>query len=115
MDAEVSVEIDAPIEQVFDYALNNTTEWSTAGGEFNSTNSASVSVGTIFPQSVVCSGSRVIDDVAAWLAAPATNFGWLLRGANDGLIPNQTARRFASRENPIASSRPRLSIGYTVP
>ena len=29
MQSEISVEIDAPIEQVFDYALNNTTEWST--------------------------------------------------------------------------------------
>ncbi len=29
MQTEISVEIDAPIEQVFDYAINNTKEWST--------------------------------------------------------------------------------------
>jgi hypothetical protein len=55
--------------------------------------------------------SGLADDVAAWLAAPESNFGWLLMGTAVGI--NRTARRFAARE--AGDSPPQLTIEFTPP
>ena len=87
------------------------TPWTTAGGSYNGTASATASVGGI-GASYNWSSATMNSDVQSWLDAPGTNYGWILRGdeANGG-----TAKRFSSSEN--SSNRPVLSVTYmpTVP
>lgn len=88
------------------------TLWSAVGGVFSPAASAS----TIVPQGFDGVGPRTwpstagtVADVQAWLDQPASNFGWIIVGADgDG----STARRFDTRTNAIATTRPQLSIVY---
>lgn len=87
------------------------TNWASAGGDFNAAPSASATVDNIAgPYS--WSGAGLVADVQAWLADPASNHGWMVRGVETGLA---NAKRFASKDNPDAGLRPKLTIGYTVP
>ncbi len=52
----------------------------------------------------------LVSDVQGWLGDPATAFGWILIGDEDN-IP--TAKRFDTRENPVVSYRPQLTIDFT--
>lgn len=87
-----------------------TTSWTAAGGDFNSTASATASVGAASPTPYNWSSAQMVSDVQAWLNAPATNFGWIIIG--DETV-NRTAKRFASKENTTAGNRPQLSVTYT--
>ena len=53
----------------------------------------------------------MIADVAAWLANPAQNFGWILRGRPP--VAAGSAKRIASREGGAAA--PQLTVEFTVP
>jgi len=55
---------------------------------------------------------KMVADVRRWLAAPQRNFGWILLG--DEAMP-QTAKSFASREEPDPSLRPVLEVTYHLP
>jgi hypothetical protein len=52
----------------------------------------------------------MVADVQLWLDAPATNFGWLIKGNESG---SKTASRFNSKGNSNISSRPVLRVTYT--
>jgi spore coat protein A, manganese oxidase len=54
------------------------------------------------------------DDVQDWVDAPASNFGWLLRGDES---VTRTAKRFNAREDASSSGsrRPKLAISFTPP
>jgi hypothetical protein len=54
----------------------------------------------------------MVADVQGWLDDPSSNFGWLLVG-NEG--ENGTAKRFDSKENPVAERSPSLTIEFTLP
>jgi hypothetical protein len=87
------------------------TNWTTSGGDFVTAASATSSVGNMLSSPVsTWSGAGVVADVNAWIASPATNFGWILRGTEEN--PYE-AQRFASRENTSASSRPKLLVSYS--
>ena len=90
------------------HAFFNTVPWSTAGGDFSGTASATTSVGVGGAYS--WSGSGMVADIQAWVADPASNFGWVMMG---GEGTDRTAKRFASREE--LGAPPRLQITYTVP
>jgi hypothetical protein len=83
--------------------------WFSAGGDFLPAASATVTVGTTTGFHT-WSEAGLIDDLAAWATAPATNFGWILR---DPESSPQTAKRFASREHPDPLVQPRLTIEFT--
>lgn len=86
----------------------DTDFWSSSGGDFSPSPSASLQVagnGTYTWQST----PELVADVQNWVEDPASNFGWLLRGEEGGA---QTAKRFRSRHN-SASSAPMLRIDYT--
>jgi hypothetical protein len=51
-------------------------------------------------------------DVRLWLAAPQHNFGWFVLGDE---TTRQTAKGFASREEPDPTRRPILIVTYRVP
>jgi hypothetical protein len=81
--------------------------WTTAGGDFEASPSASQIVGDLGLYS--WSGGNLASDVQTWLDTPASNFGWIIVGAES---VSGSAKRFDSRENPTASVRPTLTISY---
>jgi spore coat protein A len=87
------------------------TAWTTAGGDFVATASASTTIGTSLVD-YTWSGAAMTADVQSWLDTPAGNHGWLVRApsATDG-----QAKRFASRNNSNSTVRPRLSVTFTPP
>lgn len=94
------------IHQFYNFDL-----WTTAGGDFSGTISATASVGAI-EYYTWGSTANMVADVQGWLDNPASNFGWLLKGNESD---SSTAKRFDSRENLIAADRPILTVTYLVP
>ena len=101
-----------PGEATWVHRFFDSTLWSSAGGDFSSTPSASRSVGGI--GTYTWSSAQMIADVQAWVDSPASNFGWLLKGKGDEL-QSRTSKRFDSRENPTEANRPKLTIQFTPP
>ncbi len=87
----------------------NTMNWSTNGGDFESTASASINMGTAHGIHTWSSNS-MIADVQAWVSNSSTNFGWILRISEN---TSSSASRFNSRED--SSNKPLLTVTYTVP
>jgi hypothetical protein len=85
----------------------DTIFWTTEGGDFSGTVSASQSVGAVGVYT--WSSSQMRADVQSWLDDPASNFGWLVLGDESDIL---TAKRFDTRES---ASPPVLSIIYRPP
>jgi hypothetical protein len=85
--------------------------WTNPGGDFTATPSATQTVSGI---GVYTWGStpQMVNDVQQWLNAPSSTAGWVLRG-NESV--GQTAKRFASKNNLVASVRPQLTVFYQQP
>jgi spore coat protein A len=85
--------------------------WSTPGGFYSTTNSASTLVGGTGSYNWG-STSGMVADVQFWLDNAAQNFGWIVIGDESQI---ETAKRFATRENTDSSgaTRPMLLINYT--
>jgi hypothetical protein len=81
--------------------------WTTEGGDFSATVSASQSVGGV--GQYMWSSAQMVADVQSWLDNPAGNFGWLVLGDES---TNATGRRFDTRES---ASPPVLVIEYIAP
>ncbi len=89
--------------------------WSTPGGDFEASASATNTVGDkfLFYQ---WTGAGLVDDAQNWLDNPEGNFGWILVG-DESMV--QTAKRFdslSSFETDIAtgfSTRPLLTLEFT--
>lgn len=84
--------------------------WTNAGGDFATSPSASLGVSGI--GNYTWNSAQMLADVQSWFTTPATNFGWILLGEETG---GRSAKRFNSREHPTVSTRPRLSVTFTVP
>jgi hypothetical protein len=82
----------------------DTIFWTTEGGDFSATVSASQSVGAV--GMYTWSSSQMVADVQSWLNDQATNFGWLVLGDESEIA---TAKRFDTRES---ASPPVLTIQY---
>jgi len=82
----------------------DTIFWTTEGGDFSATVSASQSVGAV--GMYTWSSSQMVADVQSWLNDPATNFGWLVLGDESEI---STAKRFDTRES---ASPPVLTIQF---
>ena len=80
----------------------DTIFWTTEGGDFSGTVSASQSVGAV--GMYTWSSSQMRADVQSWLDDPASNFGWLVLGDESEIA---TAKRFDTRES---ASPPVLTI-----
>jgi hypothetical protein len=84
--------------------------WTTPGGDFDATPSFTMTTPqtgvAIAPPSLLAAR-----DAQAWLEAPQSNFGWLLRMVDE--VTLQTARRIDSRES--TGTRPSLSVTYALP
>jgi hypothetical protein len=88
--------------------FSTASNWTTAGGDFNSTASATTSVNSL--GDYTWSSAATLSDAQAWFATPATNFGWIVRGDEVNL---GSAKRFGTKENLVAGNRPVLTITYT--
>jgi hypothetical protein len=89
------------------HTFYNTNFWTTPGGDFSSTVSATTNVPGL--GTFTWSGSGVIADVQSWVSSPGSNFGWIVIGDE---VNAASAAQLRSREN--ATNPPRLNITYTV-
>ena len=80
--------------------------WTTQGGDFSATVSASQSVGGT--GQYTWSSAQMVADVQSWLDNPASNFGWLVSGDE---TTTATSKRFDTRES---ASPPILTIQFRV-
>jgi FtsP/CotA-like multicopper oxidase with cupredoxin domain len=94
-----------PTDATWRHRFFDTIFWTTQGGDFSATVSASQSVGAIGVYT--WSSPQMTADVQSWLDNPATNFGWLVLGDESG---SATAKRFDTRES---TNPPVLTIQYT--
>lgn len=91
-------------------SIKDSTSWTTAGGDFDTTSSATTSVNG--PGSYTWSSAQMTVDAQSWLDSSAMALGWIVIGDESVL---QTAKRFDSRENTTAANRPKLEITYSEP
>ncbi len=88
----------------------NTVLWSTPGGAYFSTPSATISVDDV--GYYVWSSPALVSDVQSWVSDSSSNHGWIVIG-DETTTP--TAKRFDSKDHPTASVRPVLTIEFTPP
>ncbi len=84
--------------------------WTTPGGDFVGTPSL-VGAMPSFGLFTTALSRAAADDVQGWLNNPASNFGWLLKAANETL--GSTAHRIDSRES--LGTKPSLRVTYVLP
>src|SRR5438128_11143454 len=94
-----------PNDATWRHRFFDTIFWTTQGGDFSPTVTASQSVGTV--GQYMWSSAQMVADVQGWLNNPANNFGWLVLGDES---PSPSAKRFYTRES---ASPPVLTIQYT--
>jgi spore coat protein A len=100
-----------PGDATWIHTFYDTANWTSAGGSYSSTITATTDVGT---QGVfyTWSSPQLNLDVEHWLHMPDENFGWIMRG--DEATTNNT-KRFSSAQNGTTANHPRLVIEYVVP
>jgi spore coat protein A len=93
------------------HRFHPSTNWSTAGGSFAATASAATSV--TGPGFYAWTSAALAADVQAALVAPASNYGWILRGKETGA--GNALKSFETRQSTDTTRRPRLSVTYVPP
>src|SRR2546423_2374075 len=93
-----------PNDATWRHRFFDTIFWTTEGGDFSATVSASQLVGDVGVYT--WSSPQMVADVQSWLENPDANFGWLVLGDESGA---GTAKRFDTRES---ASPPVLTILY---
>ncbi len=97
-----------PGDATWIHTFYNTNFWTTPGGDFSPTASATTTVSAV-NTTYTWSGSGLLADVRGWVSNPASNFGWIIRGNE---VTAGKAQRFNTREN--SSNPPRLTVTYQV-
>jgi hypothetical protein len=93
------------------YSPSGPQLWDNEGGDFSTSLSSSFGIRSELGF-YAFQGPQMATDVQEWLATPANNHGWLLR-SEEGT--NSTTKRFSSRENADADSRPKLTLIHATP
>jgi len=83
------------------------SEWSSTGGSFAEAGAAQTIAGN--GAYTFGSTSQLVADVQSWLDDPSNNHGWALVMQSPGV---GSAKRFNSRQNGNAGSRPLLTVTY---
>jgi len=107
--AEGQGDFPADDDATWHHSLYPGTLWDTAGGNYDSTASAVVTVGPDANDYTWECTQALVADVSTWLQQPELNFGWIVVG---GEVAGYSAHRFNSRENATTETRPRLKIVY---
>jgi hypothetical protein len=93
------------------HTFYDTLFWSSAGGDFEASPSATTTLG--YYGYYTWSSTQMIADVQSWLDSPASNAGWVVIGDESKKL---TATRFNSREFSGSGNRhPRLRIEFCPP
>ncbi|MBL9133724.1 MAG: DNRLRE domain-containing protein, partial [Verrucomicrobiaceae bacterium] len=93
------------------YSTTAPQAWTLEGGDFSAALSSSYGIDSITGARGFF-GPQMTGDVHAWITAPATNFGWLLR-SDEGTA--STTKTLASRENADPARRPTLTLVHATP
>jgi hypothetical protein len=93
-----------PNDATWRHRFFDTIFWTTQGGDFSPTVSASQMVGGM--GHYTWSSAQMVADVQGWLDNPTSNFGWLMLGNETTFL---TAKRFDTRES---ANPPVLAITY---
>lgn len=88
--------------------------WASPGGDFVSVPSGSTDVAGAITTSTFQTTPQMVADVQAWLDDPASNFGWLIRGNENGALSG-SLKGFGTQQNPDTQRRPSLKIFYRTP
>jgi len=97
-----------PGDATWIHTFYDTSLWSSPGGDFIATPSATLSVSTLGFHT--WTSAEMLGDVQQWVNNPSTNFGWMLRGDEATF---STSKRFDTRENPTPEFGPVLVVEYT--
>jgi hypothetical protein len=97
-----------PGDATWRYTSFSTAEWTNLGGDFESTESAALSVNNFGAYTWTSAGLAA--DVESWLDGSEGNFGWILVSDEQTTF---SVRAFASRNNFSENARPVLTIAYT--
>jgi spore coat protein A len=103
----------APGDATWHHTFYDTQFWTTPGGDYDATASATTGVGGVGDY-FWGSTAGMVADVQDWLDNPSQNFGWILIGDE---TQNATSKQFATRENTDMGGiyRPELSVDFTPP
>ena len=96
-----------PTDATWSSAMFGSTLWASPGGDYGAPSAVNLlppSLGTY-----IWTAPDMAAELQIWLDAPATNFGWILIGAEG---TNCATRRFGSKDS---GSPPELTIEYTCP
>ena len=91
------------------FSVDNAQPWTTPGGDFATTVSASGTAAAM--NFILGSTPEMVADVQQWRNSPSTNFGWILVGQEDLF---GAADRIDSRENTNPTFRPTLTIDFSL-
>lgn len=96
-----------PGEATWNDRLGTGTPWTTAGGDFVGTPSASLAIGGLGTYTFTSAGLAA--DIQLWLNTPGTNFGWELISQSENSVG--TIRRFGGK---LDTNNPaKLIVNYT--
>lgn len=101
-----------PGDATWGFRLYPDTPWSTPGGDFVPTASATAIVGDELGPITWGSTPGMVADAQAWLDSPEENHGWILLGEE---IVRGTARKFVNRESSNEAEWPALTIEFSPP
>ena len=90
---------------------HSSVPWTSAGGDFDTTSSAALNVGST-TGSKSWAGSGLVADVQAWVNGSQPNNGWILIGNESA---GNTARGYGSAENFSTSNQPALVVDFSAP
>jgi hypothetical protein len=96
-------------DATWSFNFYNTSSWTTPGGDFVASRSASakgVDIGTI-----TMLGPNSVADVQSFVNNSATNFGWIIHDSLESTT--SSARRYAARTNANPALRPQITVTYT--
>jgi spore coat protein A len=96
-------------DATWEHTFFDTQFWTTNGGDYVGSASGSLSVGGLGTYTWG-STAGLVADVQAWVDSPVSNFGWIVIGDE---TQNETAKKFASRENGTVANRPLLTVDFT--
>ncbi|MCB9852541.1 MAG: CHRD domain-containing protein [Phycisphaerales bacterium] len=99
-----------PGDATWTHSDYNTVTWTTTGGDFAFSPSATTTVDDV--GYYTWTSSTLTGEVQSWFADPASNRGWIVIG-DESTAP--TAKKFDSKDNPTPSFRPVLMVEYTPP
>lgn len=97
-------------DATWNHRFFSTDLWVTPGGDWGSISGTAMIGTTNNTLYTFASQPGLVADVQSWLDSPTSNFGWILRAANESILSN--SREFASSENATFSQRPTLVIDF---